>query len=173
MYERGEDNKLIIWTPGHSGTLTRPNSQSAEAAAPRLPYQRLLTRTSSSSPDCSATVGPLSPPRVEEGFPYQKLVRSVPSLKRDDQGCSHSEETAAVSSTGVEEGCPYQKLFRGVPSLRREEQACGEMEESATGLAGEVASSVEAYQSLSLQRNPLVSLAFNRNNKTFILFNLT
>ncbi|KAL9959647.1 hypothetical protein ACROYT_G032987 [Oculina patagonica] len=158
MYERGEDNKLIIWTPGHSGTLTRTNSQSADAAAPRLPYQRLLTRTSSSSPDCSATVGPLSPPRVEEGFPYQKLVRSVPSLRRDGQGCGHAEESAAVSSTGVKEGCPYQKLFRGVPSLRREEQACGETEELATGLDEERPSSSEAYQSLSLQRNPLYSL---------------
>ena len=165
MYERSADNKLIIWTPGHSGTLTRPSSQSSEATAPRLPYQRLLTRTSSSSPDCSATAGPFSPSGLEEGFPYQKLVRTLPSLRRGDQGCGHVEESAAaaaVGSTEAAEGYPYQKLVRSVPSLRREEQACGHIEESTKGLDGHSACS-EAYQSLSLQRNQLVS-------RTIVLF---
>lgn len=155
MYERGEDNKLIIWTPGHSGTLTRPNDQSADATAPRLPYQRLLTRTSSSSPDCAGAITPVSPLGVEEGFPYQKLVRTLPSMRRDRQGCGHAEESAAVSSPEAEKNFPYQKLFRSVPSLSREEQGCGHTEESAAGLGGEEGPT-ETYQSLSLQRNPLV-----------------
>lgn len=122
MYERGQDNKLIIWSPGHSGTLTRPsNNQSVDDMAPRLPYQRLLTRTSSSSPDCAAAIRPVSSPGVEGGFPYQKLVRAGRSLR-----------------TGR--------------SLRRDDQRCGH----PVGLGGE-GSSTEAYQSLSLQRNPLVS----------------
>jgi len=162
MYERGKDNKLIIWTPGHSGTLTRPNDQSADPTAPRLPYQRLLTRTSSSSPECSGAITPVSPLGVQEGFPYQKLVRTLPSLRRDHQGCVRPEESAAVSmsSPDVEESLPYQRLFRSMPSLRREEQGPGHTEESAAGLNGEEGPT-KAYQSLSLQRNPLVRPILN------------
>lgn len=162
MYERGKDNKLIIWTPGHSGTLTRPNDQSADPTAPRLPYQRLLTRTSSSSPECSGAITPVSPLGVQEGFPYQKLVRTLPSLRRDQQGCVRPEESAAVSmsSPDVEESLPYQRLFRSMPSLRREEQGPGHTEESAAGLNGEEGPT-KAYQSLSLQRNPLVRPILN------------
>lgn len=159
LYERGRDNKLIIWTPGHSGSLTRPNDQSADTSAPRLPYQRLLTRMSSSSPDCSGVVTPVSPPGVEEVFPYQKLVRTLPSQWRDQQGCGHSEGPATVgmSSPEVEESLPYQRLFRSMPSLRREEQGCGHTEQSAAGLNREESPS-KAYQSLSLERYPLYSV---------------
>ena len=160
MYERGKDNKLIIWTPGHSGTITRPNDQSADATAPRLPYQRLLTRMSSSSPDCAGAITPVSPPGVEEAFPYQKLVRTLPSQWRDQQGCSHAEEPAAVSSPGGEYSLPYQRLFRSMPSLQREVQGCSRVEESAAGLNGEEGPT-KAYQSLSLQRNPLVRPMLN------------
>lgn len=152
MYERGEDNKLIIWTPGHSGTLTR----SAEASAPRLPYQRLLTRTSSSSPDCTTGVRPVSSPGVESNFPYQKLVRAVVSLPRTTETSLSSPDCTTavrpVSSANVEEAFPYQKLVRSVPSLQREASRCGHMEESEVEL-GEEEVSTDAYQSLSLQRN--------------------
>ena len=162
IYERDKDNKLIIWTPGHSGTLTRPSDQSADATAPRLPYQRLLTRTSSSSPECAGVVTPVTPPGVGEGFPYQKLVRTLPSLRRDQQGCGRTEESDAVSmnSREVEESLPYQRLFRSMPSLRRVEQGCDHTEGSAAGLNGEEGPT-KAYQSLSLQRNPLVRLTLN------------
>ena len=162
MYERGKDNKLIIWTPGHRGTLNRPSEQSADATAPRLPYQRLLTRTSSSSPECAGVVTPVSPPGVGEGFPYQKLVRTLPSLRREQQGCGRTEDSEAVntSSQEVEESLPYQRLFRSMPSLRREEQGLGQTEESVAGLNGEEGPTI-AYQSLSLQRNPLVRLTLN------------
>ena len=157
MYERGKDNKLIIWTPGHSGSLTRPNDQSADTTAPRLPYQRLLTRMSSSSPECSGSIMPVSPPGLEEVFPYQKLVRTLPSLRRDQQGCGHQEESAAVgmSSPEVKESLPYQRLFRSMPSLRKEEQGCSHTEQSTAGLNREEGST-KAYQSLSLERYPLV-----------------
>ena len=161
MYERGKDNKLIIWTPGHSGTLTRPSDQSADATAPRLPYQRLLTRTSSSSPDCSGAVTPVSPAGVEESFPYQKLVRTLPSMRRDQQGCGHLQSAAvSMSSPEVEEGLPYQRLFRSMPSLRREVQECAHTEKSAEGSNREEGPT-KAYQSLSLQRNPLVRPILN------------
>lgn len=161
LYERGRDNKLIIWTPGHSGSLTRPNDQSADTSAPRLPYQRLLTRMSSSSPECSGVVTPVSPPGVEEVFPYQKLVRTLPSQWRDQQGCGHSEwpATGGMGSPEVKESLPYQRLFRSMPSLRREEQGCGHTEQSAAGLNREESPS-KAYQSLSLERYPLVRFCF-------------
>ena len=123
-YERGQDNKLIIWSQGHS-TASSANSQSTEAAAPRLPYQRLLTRTSSSPADGNAGVRPVSSPAVQEGFPYQKLVRAGPA----PLGCGHVEESAATVSKDGESGEGHQKL----------------------------------YQSLSLQRNPLVRTCLTRN----------
>lgn len=115
-YERSHDNKLIIWSPGHGRDAT-PNNQAANTTAPRLPYQRLLTRASSSSPDCRTGVIPASSPAMEDVFPYQKLVKSVPSLR-----CSDKEESAADASTEKECDVAQQKV----------------------------------YQSLSLQRNPLV-----------------
>lgn len=155
MYERSKDNKLIIWTPGHSGTLTRPNNQSADTTAPHLPYQRLLTRTSISSPECIGAIMPVSPAGVEEVFPYQKLVRTLPSLRRDQQSCGHAEESATVSSPDGDESLPYQRLFRSMPSLRREEQGCGRTEEPTAEVGGEEGPT-KTYQSLSLERNPLV-----------------
>ena len=112
-YERGQDNKLIIWSRGHS-TASSANSQSTEATAPRLPYQRLLTRTSSSPAEGIAGVRPVSSPAVEEGFPYQKLVRAGPA----PLGCGHVEESAATFSKDGESGEGHQKLYQSL-SLRR------------------------------------------------------
>lgn len=159
MYERGEDNKLIIWTPGHSGTLTRP----AETAAPRLPYQRLLTRTSSSTPDSATGIRPVSSPGMETDFPYQKLVRATTSLPRT-AGTSSSPDCANVVSPAksvlVEEDVfPYQELFRSTPSLKGEApwRECGQKRLSEVESNGEGVSTTP-YQTLSLQRNQLYPL---------------
>lgn len=159
MYERGEDNKLIIWTPGHSGTLTR----SAETAAPRLPYQRLLTRTSSSTPDSATGIRPVSSPGMETDFPYQKLVRATTSLPRT-AGTSSSPDCANVVSPAksalVEEDVfPYQELFRSTPSLKGEApwRECGQKRLSEVESNGEGVSTTP-YQTLSLQRNQLYPL---------------
>ena len=116
-FERGQDNKLIIWSKGHDAAFTSSN-QTIEATPPRLPYQRLLTRTPSSTPDCNLGDRRVSSSVAEEPFPYQKLVRAVPSV-----GCGHVAETADVGINDAGSGEAHQK----------------------------------AYQSLSLQRNPLVS----------------
>ncbi|XP_074609713.1 uncharacterized protein LOC141863913 [Acropora palmata] len=88
-YERGEDNKLIIWSKGHDG-VTTPNKQATSTTAPRLPYQRLLSRTSSSTPDCSSSMKPSSPLAAEEVSSYQKLVKS--SCRPVSEGCRYGRE---------------------------------------------------------------------------------
>ena len=88
-YERGEDNKLIIWSKGHDG-VTTTNKQATSTAAPRLPYQRLLSRTSSSNPDCSSSMKPSSPLAAEEVSSYQKLVKS--SCRPVSDGCRYGRE---------------------------------------------------------------------------------
>lgn len=92
-YERGEDNKLIIWSKGHDG-VTTPNKQATSTTAPRLPYQRLLSRTSSSTPDCSSSMKPSSIScgalAAEELSSYQKLVKS--SSRPVSEGCRYGRE---------------------------------------------------------------------------------
>ena len=155
LYERGEDNKLIIWTPGHSGTLTR----SSETAAPRLPYQRLLTRTSSSTPDSATGVRPVSSPVMETYFPYQKLIRATTSLPRTAGSSSSYPDCANVVSPAKfaqveEEVFPYQELFKSTPSLKGEAPwlECGQKRVSEAK-SNDDGVSVEPYQCLSLQKN--------------------
>lgn len=105
-YERGEDNKLIIWSKGHDGVTTR-NNQATSTTAPRLPYQRLLSRMSSSSPDCSSIMKPTSPLTVEEAFPYQKLVK--PSCRPVSEGCRYGREVIH-SATDKDQQRDYQCL---------------------------------------------------------------
>ena len=115
-YERGEDNKLIIWSPG---VTTPPYNQSAEATAPRLPYQRLLTRTKSLPPDCNACIRPNSSTTVEEGSPYQKLVRSATAAP-----CRRAKESTAGVNKEGESDEAQQREYQSL-SLKRNPQVRG------------------------------------------------
>ena len=112
-YERGEDNKLIIWSPG---VTTPPYNQSAEATAPRLPYQRLLTRTKSLPPDCNACIRPNSSSTVEGGSPYQKLVRSATAAPYRRA----KESTAGINKEGESDEA-QQREYQSL-SLKRNPQ---------------------------------------------------
>ena len=105
-YERGEDNKLIIWSKGHDG-VTTPNKQATSTTAPRLPYQRLLSRMSSSSPDCSSSMKPSSPLAAEEVSSYQKLVKS--SCRPVSEGCRYGREVIQ-DATDKDQQRAYQCL---------------------------------------------------------------
>lgn len=111
--ERSEDNKLVIWSKNSSGNPTQTN-QSTQANPPRLPYQRLLTRVTSTPPPEGNVSAPVTSPTVGLGeqFPYQKLIKTVPSTESSgQQGSDNGEKPEADVSLYDETSLkPYQSL---------------------------------------------------------------
>ena len=120
--ERSEDNKLVIWSKNSSGNPTQTN-QSTQANPPRLPYQRLLTRVTSTPPPEGNVSAPVTSPTVGLGeeFPYQKLIKTVPSTESSgQQGSDNGEKLEAdVSLYDETSQNPYQSLsLKRNPTVR-------------------------------------------------------
>ena len=120
--ERSEDNKLVIWSKNSSGNPTQTN-QSTQANPPRLPYQRLLTRVTSTPPPEGDVSAPVTSPTVGLGeeFPYQKLIKTVPSTESSgQQGSDNGEKPEAdVSLYDETSQKPYQSLsLKRNPTVR-------------------------------------------------------
>lgn len=111
--ERSEDNKLVIWSENSSGNATQTN-QSTQVTPPRLPYQRLLTRVTSTPPPEGNVSAPVTSPTVELGeeFPYQKLIKTVPSTESSGQQGSENGERPEADVSLYDEAFqkPYQSL---------------------------------------------------------------
>ena len=111
--ERSKDNKLVIWSKNSSGNPTQTN-QSTQANPPRLPYQRLLRRVTSTPPPEGDESAPVTSPTVGLGeeFPYQKLIKTVASTESSGQQGSDNGETpeADVSLYDETSQKPYQCL---------------------------------------------------------------
>ena len=115
--ERSEDNKLVIWSKNSSGNPTQTN-QSTQANPPRLPYQRLLTRVTSTPPPEGNVSAPVTSPTVGLGeeFPYQKLIKTVPSTESSGQQGSDNGEKPEADVLLCDE--TYQKPYQSL-SLKR------------------------------------------------------
>ncbi|XP_073229588.1 uncharacterized protein [Porites lutea] len=127
--ERSEDNKLVIWSKNSSGNPTQTN-QSTQATPPRLPYQRLLTRVTSTPPPEGDVSAPIASPTVGLGeeFPYQKLIKTVASTESSGQQRNDNEEKPEADVSLYDE--TSQKQYQSL-SLKRNPTSCPK--ESDTG----------------------------------------